>query len=87
MNATTRAWRWASYYILRTFSSEEGIEEFGDDNQIDADRVEFLGQLVLWSSLRQYSQQDSDKRKKGLTLYTMKSTVILGQGKVIIVDT
>ena len=76
-----------SYYRQRTFSSEEGIEEFGDDNQIDADRVEFLGKMASWSSLRQYSQQDSDKRKKGLTLYTMKSTVILGQDEVIIVGT
>ena len=42
-----------SYYRLRTFSSEEGIEEFGDDNQIDADRVEFLGKMASWSSLRQ----------------------------------
>ena len=76
-----------SYYRLRAFSSEEGIEEFGDDNQIDADRVEFLGKMASWSSLRQYSHQDSDKRKKGLTLYTMKSTVILGQDEVIIVGT
>ena len=42
-----------SYYRLRTFSSEEGIEEFGDDNQIDADRVEFLGKMASWSSLHQ----------------------------------
>ena len=42
-----------SYYRLRTFSSEEGIEEFGVDNQIDTDRVEFLGKMASWSSLRQ----------------------------------
>ena len=40
-----------SYYRLRTFSSEEGIEEFGDDNQIDTDRGEFLGKMASWSSL------------------------------------